>query len=201
MEYVQDISQLEKIYGQAGAMATRKVANQLTPSYTAWISRSRFCILSTVGPEGTDATPRGDDGPVVRIVDAQTLALPDWHGNNRMDALRNIVRDPRVSLLFIVAGSNNVVRVNGTARVTVDADQTAIFQKNDKQPRSIVVVKIAEVYFQCARALLRAKLWSDGDQSDGLPTAGKILAEMTDGTVGGADYDLEWPKRASKTLW
>jgi len=201
VEYMQDISQLEDLYGQPGATSTRKVAPTLTPLYKAWISRSRFCILSTVGPEGTDATPRGDDGPVVRIVDVGTLTLPDWRGNNRLDALRNIVRDPRISLLFMVVGSNNVVRVNGTARVTADGDQTALFEKNGQQPRSVIVVKIAEVYFQCARALLRAGLWTDGDQSEGLPTAGEILADMTAGAVGGAGYDQDWPTRASKTLW
>ncbi|MEE9426733.1 MAG: pyridoxamine 5'-phosphate oxidase family protein [Paracoccaceae bacterium] len=201
MEFVEDIAALETIYGEPGASSIRKVACVLTPAYRTWINRSRFCILSTVGPEGTDATPRGDDGPVVLVLGQKTLALPDWHGNNRIDSLRNIVRDPRVSLMFMVAGSNNVVRVNGTAGVTCEFDMTARFERKGRQPRSVIIVDIEEIYFQCARALLRARLWVDGDQSAGLPTAGEILSEMTDGTVGGVDYDQEWPDRAAKTMW
>jgi len=201
MKIIEDQQELEKLYGVPGATSLRKVASHITPAYRRWIERSRFCILSTVGPEGTDATPRGDDGPVVQLLDQRTLAMPDWHGNNRIDSLRNIVRDPRVSLMFMVAGSNNVVRVNGTARLTADADMTGRFSKNGRLPRCVVLISTGEVYFQCARALLRAKLWVDGDQSDGLPTAGQILSDMTDGAVGGADYDAGWPARAADTLW
>ena len=201
MKFVEDITALETIYGKPGESSMRKVARTLTPAYRSWISRSRFCILSTVGPECTDATPRGDDGPVVMVLDKKTLALPDWHGNNRIDSLRNIVRDPRVSLMFVVAGSNNVVRLNGKAQITSDLEMTARFERKGNLPRSVIIVRIEEIYFQCARALLRARLWVDGDQSAALPTAGEILSEMTDGTVGGADYDSDWPGRAAKTMW
>jgi len=173
----------------------------MIPAYRTWISRSRFCILSTVGPEGTDASPRGDEDPVVQEIDDHTLALPDWQGNQRIDSLQNIVRDPRVSLLFMVAGSNNVVRLNGSAKITTDPEMTEWFEKNGRAPRSVIVIRINEIYFQCARALLRAKLWTGGDQSDGLPTPGKILADMTAGSVGGEDYDNAWPDRAAKTMW
>ena len=120
MEFIDDITALEALYGKPGAPSLRKVVRHLTPLYRKWIMASRLCILSTVGPEGVDGSPRGDDGPVVLELDAKTLALPDWRGNNRLDSLRNIVRDPRVSVLFIVPGSNTVVRLNGTARVSAD---------------------------------------------------------------------------------
>ncbi|MEE9387523.1 MAG: pyridoxamine 5'-phosphate oxidase family protein [Paracoccaceae bacterium] len=201
MKYIEDIAALEALYGTPGAASIRKVAGHLTPAYGSWISRSKFCILSTVGPEGTDATPRGDVGPVVMVLDQQTLALPDWHGNNRIDALRNIVRDPRVSLMFMVTGSNNVVRVNGTAQITDEPEMTSRFERKTQHPRSVIIVQIEEIYLQCARALLRAGLWGDGDQSAGLPTVGDILSELTDGAVGGADYDSDWPDRAAKTMW
>lgn len=201
MDVITTIEDLERHYGTPGQAALAKVARRLTPAYRAWLGRSRFCILSTVGPEGTDASPRGDGGPVVRELDAGTLALPDWQGNERIDSLRNIVRDPRVSLMFLVAGSDNVMRVNGRGFVTTDARLREGFARQGKMPRSVVVVRIAEIYSQCARALLRARLWRDGDQSQGLPTVGDILAEMTQGAIDGAAYDAEWPGRAAATLW
>ncbi len=201
MEFVEDIAALEALYGQPGAPATRKVVTRMTPLYRDWIMASRLCILSTVGPEGTDGSPRGDDGPVVLELDDQTLALPDWRGNNRLDSLRNIIRDERVSLMFVVPGSNNVVRVNGVARLTADADLRARFDRQGKQPATVIVIRIAEIYSQCARALIRARTWTAGDESADLPTVGALLAEATSGEEGGAAYDAEWPVRAVGTMW
>ncbi|PJE28739.1 hypothetical protein SAMN06297129_1425 [Pseudooceanicola antarcticus] len=201
MKFIETPEELSQVYGTPAAAATRKVARQMTPDYRTWIERARFCVVSTVGPEGADGSPRGDDGPVVRELDPGTLALPDWHGNNRVDTLRNIVRDPRMALMFMVPGSNNVVRVNGRGRVTTDADLCASFARGGKQPRSVVVMQIDEIYFQCARAVMRAGLWAGRDESEGLPSPGQILAGMTEGKVGGERYDREWPERAAKTLW
>ncbi len=201
MDYLEALGDLEAIYGVPQAASTTKVADRLIPEYRTWIERSRFCILSTVGPEGTDASPRGDDGQVVRILDDRTLALPDWRGNDRIDSLRNIVRDGRVSLMFMIPGSVNVVRVNGRARVTADAGLCGSYARAGKAPRTVTVIALEEVYFQCARALLRSRLWAGQDESAGLPTPGQILAAMTAGKVGGAAYDAEWPGRAAKTMW
>ncbi len=201
MEFIDSVTALEAIYGTPGTASLVKVARRMTPSYRAWITRSRLCILSTVGPEGTDASPRGDDGPVVREIDPGTLALPDWRGNQRIDSLRNIVRDPRVSLMFLVAGSDNVVRVNGRAKVTADAGLRESFARDGKVPRTVILIGIEEIYSQCARALMRARIWSDGDQSAGLPTVGDMLAELSRGAIDGAAYDAEWPGRAARTLW
>lgn len=198
---IKDIAALEALYGQPGAAAMRKVARRMTPLYRQWIMASRLCVLSTIGPDGTDGSPRGDDGPVVMELDPGTLAMPDWRGNNRMDSLRNIVSDGRVSLMFLVAGSNNVVRVNGTAVVSDDNDLRARFAKGDRLPATVVVISIAEIYSQCARALLRADIWGAGDESADLPTIGQILAEMTQGEEGGAAYDQAWGARAAETLW
>lgn len=201
MEFIEDIPALEALYGTPGAPALRKVAHRLTPLYRNWIMASRLCVLGTVGPEGVDASPRGDDGPVVLELDPETLALPDWRGNNRLDSLRNIVRDPRVSLMFMVPGSNNVVRLNGAARVTADEGLRARFEKNGKHPATVIVIEISEIYTQCARALMRAGTWTSGDESDSLPTVGEILAEASSGEEGGARYDSEWGTRAAKTMW
>ncbi len=201
MEYVKTIEELEAIYGQPAEAALVKVAHRMTPTYRDWILRSRFCVISTVGPDGVDGSPRGDVGPVVQELDEHTLALPDWRGNNRMDTLRNLVADDRIALMFMVAGSDNVVRVNGRARITTDADMRARFEKDGKLPRSVIIIKIAEIYSQCARAVMRAGLWQDGDLSEGLPTIGDMLKEMTSGEFDGETYDRGWVARAKETLW
>lgn len=201
METINDIAALEALYGTPGKAAIRKVARRMTPTYRRWIMASQLCILSTVGPDGTDGSPRGDDGPVVLELDPGTLAMPDWRGNNRLDSLRNLITDNRVSLMFVVPGTNNVVRVNGTAQLTADEDMRAKFAKGNFLPATVIVISIAEIYSQCSRALLRAGTWTSGDQSAGLPSVGDILAEMTAGEVGGAEYDKEWGARAAKTMW
>lgn len=198
---IETIEALEALYGTPGAPALRKVARQMTPLYRQWIMASKLCVLSTVGPNGTDGSPRGDDGPVVLELDPGTLAMPDWRGNNRLDSLRNIVEDGRVSLMFMVPGSSNVVRVNGHALLTADRDLRARFDKAGRQPATVIVIRIAEIYTQCARALMRAGTWSGADQSGDLPTVGEILAEVTNGEEGGAPYDSAWGARAAKTMW
>lgn len=197
---ITDIAQLEALYGQPGKASLIKVADHLTPLYRKWIMASRLCIVSTVGPDGTDGSPRGDDGPVVQALDTKTLLLPDWRGNNRMDTLRNIVADGRISLMFLVPGSNNVVRVTGQAVVSVAPSLLARFDQNGRQPRSVAVITIGEVYSQCARALMRAKTWSSADESAGLPSVGEILAEQEMG-FDGAGYDAAWGARAADTMW
>ena len=201
MRRIADIPALEALYGTPGAPALRKVAHRMTPLYRKWIMASKFCVLTTVGPSGTDGSPRGDDGPVVLELDDETLAMPDWRGNNRLDSLRNIVEDGRVSLMFMVPGSNNVVRLNGTAFLTDDAELRARFEKGGKQPATVIVIEVGEIYTQCARALMRAGTWAGVDESAGLPTAGEILAEMTKGAEGGKAYDDAWAPRAAKTMW
>ena len=200
MDYVEDIATLEQLYGTPGQPSLRKVADHLTPLYRKWVMASRFAVLTTVGPAGTDGSPRGDDGPVVTELDPRTLAMPDWRGNNRLDSLRNIVADGRVSLMFMVPGSNTVVQINGKARLTADADLRARFVRKGRQPAIVIVIRIAEVYTQCARALIRSGLWSRND-AEGLPSPGDILAEVSDGDEGGAVYDAEWPARAARTMW
>ena len=200
MAWVESIEALEALYGTPGQPALRKVATRLTPLYRKWIMTSRFCVLSTVGDAGTDGSPRGDDGPVVIELDDQTLALPDWRGNNRLDSLRNIVTDGRVSLMFMVSGSHTVVRVNGRAKLSTETDVRTRFEQKGRHPATVIVIKIGEIYTQCARAPMRADLWRR-DDSEGLPTVGEILAEVSGGEEGGAAYDASWADRAEKTMW
>lgn len=200
---IRTIADLERYYGTPGAASTVKELDHLTAEYRALVAASPFCTLATVGPEGLDCSPRGDAHGLVRLVDDRTLMMPDRRGNNRIDSLRNIVRDPRVALLFLIPGSGTTLRVNGTAEVRVDPDLLASFAVDGMSPRSVVVIRIEAVYFQCARAIVRSNLWNGDRHVDTatLPTPGQILATASDGRVGGKSYDEEWPVRARKTLW
>ena len=200
MQHITSVDELVAHYGKAAPAAISKVVHHMTPLYRQWISQSRFVVVSTVGSGGTDGTPRGDDGPVVKIIDARTLWLPDWRGNNRIDSLRNIVEDGRISLMFMVPGCNNVVRVNGRAVLTVDSEITDQFEQNGKHPRSVIVITIGEMYFQCAKALMRSALWVSEDKSSQVPTAGQFIAEAKAG-FDGEEYDRDYPEYAKDRMW
>ncbi|WP_299365633.1 pyridoxamine 5'-phosphate oxidase family protein [uncultured Paracoccus sp.] len=199
--WIETLDELHSHYGNPGETSQVKVTNFLTPAYRSHVQRARFCVLTTVGPEGTDGSLRGDEGPVVAVQDERTLLLPDWKGNERIDSLRNIVRDGRVSLMFLVPGSNIAMRVNGRARVTADPDIRRSFERHGKLPRSVIRIDIHEVYSQCARALIRSQLWSDVASAADLPSVGDMLKEITSGTFDGESYDAEWPERAARSMW
>lgn len=202
MSRVATLAELEALYGTPAAAATRKVARALTPDYRALIEAAPFCALATSGPEGLDVSPRGDRaGGLVRIVDERTLMLPDRRGNDRIDSLRNVVRDPRLALMFLIPGWDNALRVNGRGHVEAGEELLRSFAVDGVAPRSVLAIAVDEVYFQCARAMTRSGLWSGAAAPAGLPTAGRILAGMTQGEVGGEAYDAGWPGRAAKTLW
>lgn len=199
-DWITDIDTLERQYRAVNPVAIRKVADRVTPTYKRWIDGSRFCVVATIGPEGTDASPRGDDGPVVDIPDPKTILMPDWRGNNRLDSLRNIVQDGRISLMFMVPGSDIVVRVNGSAQLTADEALRARFEQKGRHPATVIVITVGEVYAQCPKACARADLWRR-DDADGLPTLGDMLQEMTKGEVDAAEWEAAFPARMEETLW
>lgn len=204
MDLIQTIEQLEKIYGGSPTLAsTTKESGHLTPEYRRLVEASPFVALATVGPEGLDCSPRGDARDVVRIMDDFTLVMPDRRGNNRIDSLRNIVRDPRVALLFLIPGSGTTFRVNGHATISADKALLDSLAVEGKAPRTAIIVKISICYFQCARAVLRAHLWNPTKWStlDGLPTPGQILESFTAREIDSEKYDTEWPTRAAATMW
>lgn len=200
---IDTVEALEALYGAPGEASTVKEVDHVTPAYRAYIEASPFVALATCGPEGLDCSPRGDGAGFVRVRDARTLEMPDRRGNNRVDSLRNIVRDPRVALLFLVPGVGNTLRVNGRAHLTTDPARLDAFRVDGKAPRSVIVVAVEAVYFQCARALLRSELWNPARHVDPatLPSAGQMLAALSGGRVGGEPYDEEWPVRAKGSLW
>ena len=203
MSIVTTIDQLEAIYGETGLSSTAKVADYVTPHYRILIEKSPFVALATSGPEGLDCSPRGDLPGFVRIHDDKTLMMPDRRGNNRVDSLRNIVRDPRVALLFLIPGSGSTLRVNGRAHVSAEPGLLASFEVEGKMPRTVIVMTVDDIYFQCARAIVRSDLWNPDKRVDPktLPTPGEILAEMSENRVGGEQYDREWPERARLSMW
>ncbi|KQP40643.1 pyridoxamine 5'-phosphate oxidase [Methylobacterium sp. Leaf104] len=206
MAAVVTIEELERIYGAFGAVgesSTAKVADHITADYGRFIAVAPFVALATVGPEGLDCSPRGDVPGFVRVADPRTLVLPDRRGNNRIDSLRNVVRDPRVGLMFLIPGIGNALRVNGRAVIEDDPALLDSFAVDGKAPRTAMVVTVGEVYFQCARALIRSGLWRSDSQVDprSLPSPGRILAGLSDGRLGGEAYDAAWAERARQTMW
>jgi PPOX class probable FMN-dependent enzyme len=202
MTVITTVNELKAIYGDSSEASIAKVTRVLTAEYRQMIEASPFVALATVGPEGIDCSPRGDLGGVVRIEDERTLALPDWRGNNRIDSLLNIVRDPRVALMFLVPGSTTTMRINGRAVISVEPGLLESFEMDGKHPRSVTVITIDEVYFQCARALMRSDLWNPAHFVDpkSLPTPGTLL-KAAKADFDKETYDREWADRAAKTMW
>lgn len=201
---ISTIAELEALYGLPGDTSLVKEISYISDDYRRMIEASPFAALATVGPEGLDCSPRGDRaGGLVRIVDEKTLIMPDRRGNNRVDSLKNIIRDPRVALMFLIPGSGNALRINGHAELDGDPTLCASFAVDGQAPRSVIIITIDAIYFQCARAIVRSHLWNPDHYCDPstLPTAGQILSNLSQGKIGGQAYDAEWPKRASSTLW
>ena len=200
MRRIESVEELGKLYAEPVQSSITKVSPCLTPLYRAWIEGSRFCVLSTVGADGVHGSPRGDDGPVVRVQNDHTALMPDWRGNNRLDCLRDIVEDGRVALLFLVPGSNTTVRLNGRAMLTDDQDLRESFARKSILPATVIVIEVGEVYTQCAKALMRSGLWQRDDKET-VPTVGQILADMSDGEFGGAEYDANYAEYAKPRMW
>ncbi len=203
MPLITTVQELEAIYGLPAETSVVKEVDRVTPHYRALIEASPFAILATCGPEGLDCSPRGDLPGFVRVHDEKTLMMPDRRGNNRTDSLRNIVRDPRVALLFMIPGLGTTLRLNGRAQLTTDADLVASFARDDKAPRSVIVIAVESVYFQCGRAIVRSDLWNPEKHVDpnSLPSNGEILASLSGNCLGGDEYDRTWAARAQQTLW
>lgn len=202
MTIIRSVDDLKAIYGSGSEASNLKVTSFLTPEYRRMIEAAPFVALATVGPEGADCSPRGDKGGVVRVEDERTILLPDWRGNNRVDSLINIVRDPRVALMFLVPGSTTTMRINGKAVVSIAPELLQSFEMDGKHPRTVIVITVDEVYFQCARALMRSELWNPDNFVDpaSLPTPGAMLKAAKQ-DFDKDTYDREWPARAVSTLW
>ena len=200
---VTDVETLEAIYGTPRGASLTKVAKEITPEYRRLLEASPFFTIASVGPEGLDCSPRGELGGAFVIADEKTLIIPDRRGNNRIDTLRNIVRDPRVAFLFLIPGSATTVRLNGTAVVTTDPGLLISLERDGQAPRSAIVVTVGEIYTQCGRAVIRAALWDAANHVDlaALPTVGEVLSAQSKGEIDAQEYDAKWPERAKETMW
>ncbi|MEN5167707.1 pyridoxamine 5'-phosphate oxidase family protein [Achromobacter kerstersii] len=200
---ITDADALQALYGAPGEASLKKEVDHVHPHYRAFIEAAPFAVLATSGPGGLDASPRGDPAGFVMVEDEKTLLLPDRRGNNRVDSLQNVLADPRVALLFLIPGVGETLRVNGTARISVDPALLARFEMDGKLPRSVLIVDVQTVYFQCSRALLRSRLWDASTQvpRSALPSVGRVLSDLTAGTFDGVTYDRDLPARVASTLY
>jgi uncharacterized protein len=200
---ITSMAELTQLYGIPVGPSIIKETNRITSSYRAFIETAPFFALASAGPDGLDCSPRGDDPGFVRVADETTLLIPDRRGNNRIDTLRNILHDPRVALLFLIPGCGETIRVNGRASISRDLALIESFVMQGKAPRTVIIVSVDRIYFQCAKAIVRSKLWdaSRHVERQSLPSTGTILAELSDGKLNGAEYDRTAPERLKATLY
>jgi len=200
---IADLDTLAALYGTPSEASLLKETPYIHPHYRAFIEAAPFMALATSGPRGLDVSPRGDPAGFVTIEDEHTLLLPDRRGNNRVDSLRNVIADPRVALLFLVPGVGETVRVNGRAEISIDPGLLARFEVDGKAPRSVLVVHVETVFFQCSRALVRSRLWDPTTQIDraALPSTGKIISDVSKNGFDGEAYDKALPDRVRQTLY
>ncbi len=193
--------QLAALYDAPRELVLKKVAARIDEATAAYIARAPFCVLATAGRRGLHATPRGDAPGFVAVLDETTLALPDRRGNNRIDALRDVIEDPRVALLFMIPGVGETLRVIGTARLTADPALKARFTVAGKEPATVMLIAVEQVFMQCQRAVVRSGIWKDRARPEGVPSAGTLLAQHTGGLVEAESYDREVGPRVEATLY
>jgi uncharacterized protein len=200
---ITSVEALERLYGQPFGPSIAKETDRITAHYRAFIEAAPFFALASAGADGLDCSPRGDAPGFVRVADEKTLLIPDRRGNNRADTLRNILHDPRVALLFLIPGCGETIRVNGRATISTDPALTQSFLVDGKAPRTVIVVAVDRIYYQCAKAIVRSKLWDASRHIEraSLPSAGTILADLTQGRVGGPEHDRAAPERLKATLY
>jgi PPOX class probable FMN-dependent enzyme len=197
------MEQLEALYGERMPTSVIKEIDHISDGYRKLIEAAPFVAIATSGPEGLDCSPKGDPAGFVHILDDKTLAIPDRPGNNRIDGFRNLVRDPRIALLFLIPGVGETLRVNGRAAISVDPELMLGFAVNGKLPRSVLIVHIESIFFHCSKAIMRSKLWDAATKIDrkSLPSTGTIIAELSQGKLGGEKYDREAPERNKAKLY
>ena len=198
-----DAAALRALYGEPSDPAIAKEIDHVNRHYRAMIEASPFMVMATSGPDGLDVSPRGDPAGFVVVEDEKTLLIPDRRGNNRADSLNNLIADRRIALLFLIPGVGETMRVNGRAEISVDPALLERFPAQGKLPRSVIVVHVERAYFQCPKALVRSDLWNPAKHIErrSLPSSGTILADITRGRVGGAEYDAAYPERLKATIY
>jgi hypothetical protein len=200
---IADVVALERLYGTPTGAAVEKEIDYLHPHYRALIAASPFVVLATGGPDGLDTSPRGDAAGFVIVEDEKTLLIPDRRGNNRIDSLRNIITNPHVALLFLIPGVGETLRVNGQAVISTAPVLLDRFAVDGKLPRSVIVVHVDTVFFQCARAVFRSRLWDPAQHIDrgSLPSLGTIVGDISGSRIDGKEYDRGLYERLKGALY
>lgn len=204
---ISTIAELEALYTPVNPNALLKELDHITPEYAAFIEASPFMVMATAGEDGLDCSPRGDPAGFVRVLDRHTVAIPDRRGNNRIDSLRNIVRDDRIALLFLVPGVGETMRINGRARISTDQALRESFTMEGKAPQTVILVTAERVYPQCPKALVRSALWDPTRHRvrTELPTMGSMMkaaaSAKREQDFDGAAYDAAYPERLKQTIY
>lgn len=194
MTILESEAELRGCYEPPNDVVQRKILARLDQHARAFIALSPFVVLASHGPDGADASPRGDAPGFVQVLDDTTLLLPDRRGNNLIDSLRNVVAAPDVGLLFLVPGINETLRVNGTARIITDTDRLAPLSAQGKLPTSALEVSVREVFFHCGKAMIRSKLWQAESQvpRQAFPSLGRVIADQIAGVdAEAAEQNIE----------
>lgn len=198
---VTTVEALEAIYGRPSELAANKSTDRLDPVTLAFIAASPFCLLGTQGRKGNHITPRGDAPGFVVALDEKRLMVPDRKGNNRLDGYRDILEDNRVSLLFLVPGMGETMRVHGTATISTDPELRGRCIAQDKVPTTVLVVEVREIFMQCAKAMMRSNLWEGRRKAEGVPTMGALLAAHKKNGMDWAAYDVGAEERLRANMY
>jgi hypothetical protein len=188
------VEQLEAIVGEPGERAATKERAVLTDIDRAWLAATPFCVLATADADGRcDASPKGDPpGQLVHVLDDRTIALAERPGNRRVDGYRNVIANPHVGLDFLIPGRGDTLRINGRARLVDDAPFFDDLAVHGRRPILAMVVEIETVFFHCAKAFSRSRLW---DPESWAPTATvprrAVIAERLEPVAGQSLADLD----------
>lgn len=181
-EPVTSLEVLRGLIGTPGELVIKKELPQLDEHMRQFIAHSPFVIMSTHGADGKcDASPRGDAAGFVQVIDERTLLIPDRRGNKRIDSLQNILATGRIGLIFLIPGVGETLRINGRAQIIQDEAWLAPLTAQGQRPLLGIAVEAEECYLQCAKAIMRSKLWeshSPPDQKQ-LASFAQMLVDQT----------------------
>jgi uncharacterized protein len=200
-DVIQDETSLRSVIGEVKPAALLKLSDRLTPLSRQFIERSPFVCIATARPDGgLDVSPRGDPPGFVRILDERTLLLPERPGNRIADSLTNLLRDPRIALLFLIPGIGDTFRVNGEAELVDDPELLAPSAVEGKPPKLGLLVSIQEAYTQCSKAFIRSDLWNPDKhvERSELPSSGQVLRSLQGDGFDAETYDRERADRYAR---
>ncbi|WP_425406158.1 pyridoxamine 5'-phosphate oxidase family protein [Hwanghaeella sp.] len=203
MSKIETVEQLRALYPAAKGLAVDKQLTRLDPHCRKFISLSPFLVLSTKGQDGLiDISPRGGDPGFIHVEGDETLLLPDWPGNNRLDNLENILADPAISVIFLIPGVDETLRVHGVAEIRIDEALTGRFAVGSKLPKSVLRIQVKEAYLHCAKALMRARLWEADAQIERgeLPSIAQMIQDQA-GLSGPTESQSDMVARYRKILY